>query len=188
MALDYQYTPLDQATKSIRIIKLYPAAAPEETLCCEILTEDFLAPSSHPYEAISYTWDGQVPSPDHAISCAIKEDGSVREEALQLTKNSSEALRRFRLRHGFRLLWIDSVCIDQSNPQEKSHQVVLMSEIYAHAKLVLVWLGPDPTSNGKRIFDFLAACAALDPDKEKERGQLIELVAEIEARKFHPAS
>lgn len=45
-----------------------------------------------------------------------------------------------------RLIWIDSICIDQSNIQEKTHQVGLMGEIYTRASLVTVWLSPSTTN------------------------------------------
>lgn len=38
-------------------------------------------------------------------------------------------------------LWIDSICIDQSNLAEKSMQVALMGQIYSLASSVMVWLG-----------------------------------------------
>lgn len=41
--------------------------------------------------------------------------------------------------------WIDSVCIDQQNHDEKETQVALMDEIYSRADSVVVWLGPDTT-------------------------------------------
>jgi hypothetical protein len=40
-----------------------------------------------------------------------------------------------------RLFWIDAICIDQSSNPERSHQVAMMRQIYAHAALVVVWLG-----------------------------------------------
>lgn len=43
-------------------------------------------------------------------------------------------------------LWIDAICIDQSNHRERNHQVRLMSEIYSRASKVLVWLGNPKTS------------------------------------------
>jgi len=39
------------------------------------------------------------------------------------------------------MLWVDAVCIDQSDVEEKSHQVALMPEIYFTATKVLCWLG-----------------------------------------------
>lgn len=37
-------------------------------------------------------------------------------------------------------LWVDQICIDQSNPNERSHQVGLMRDIYAGAERVLACL------------------------------------------------
>jgi len=38
-------------------------------------------------------------------------------------------------------IWIDALCINQTNPSEREHQVLLMHKIYSRAKHVLVWLG-----------------------------------------------
>jgi hypothetical protein len=42
------------------------------------------------------------------------------------------------------LLWIDLICINQLNENEKSVQVVRMRETYKDACKVIVWLGDDP--------------------------------------------
>ena len=47
-----------------------------------------------------------------------------------------------RLNTGKSWLWIDQLCIDQHNVQERNHQVSRMFEIYGKAKNVIVWLGP----------------------------------------------
>jgi hypothetical protein len=39
-------------------------------------------------------------------------------------------------------IWIDAICINQQDNEEKDHQVQHMGEIYRNAKLVVVWLGP----------------------------------------------
>lgn len=39
------------------------------------------------------------------------------------------------------LLWIDALCINQDDLQERSHQVQMMKQIYSRASSVLVWLG-----------------------------------------------
>ncbi|CAN9172511.1 unnamed protein product [Alternaria alternata] len=42
-------------------------------------------------------------------------------------------------------LWIDAICIDQSQVEERNHQVAMMGKIYSRAQKVLVWLGrPTP--------------------------------------------
>lgn len=39
--------------------------------------------------------------------------------------------------------WIDAICIDQPNFQERNHQVAQMGDIYSHATAVTIWLGRD---------------------------------------------
>ena len=56
----------------------------------------------------------------------------------------NDALRRLRRREQSVLMWIDQICIDQSNTEERGHQVAMMADIYRHAILVQVWLGSDP--------------------------------------------
>lgn len=41
-----------------------------------------------------------------------------------------------------RILWIDALCIDQENEEERNHQVRQMGMIYQHATRVVAWLGP----------------------------------------------
>jgi hypothetical protein len=50
--------------------------------------------------------------------------------------------------HRQRYFWIDAICINQANNEERSLQVVLMTTIYSTAMHVVSWLGPeDPTTS-----------------------------------------
>ena len=49
-----------------------------------------------------------------------------------------------------RFLWVDDVCINQEDNDEKSHQFGRMAEIYAAAARVVVWLGQDNEANDAR--------------------------------------
>jgi hypothetical protein len=51
-----------------------------------------------------------------------------------------------------RTLWIDAVCIDQSNNLERNHQVQQMGQIYSRAHNVVAWIGDDPDI--ARLFRF----------------------------------
>jgi hypothetical protein len=42
-----------------------------------------------------------------------------------------------------RTIWIDLICIDQSNDTERGHQVALMGQIYRKAQRTIAWLGHD---------------------------------------------
>lgn len=41
------------------------------------------------------------------------------------------------------LIWIDAICINQSNIEEKGTQVSMMDLIYSRASFVVAWLGPE---------------------------------------------
>ena len=83
-----------------------------------------------PFDAVSYTWDGQ----DRA-SCVI-----VNGRRLSVTRNARQILHDFTPAVGHRMIWIDSICINQGDKEEKRIQVEHMSKIYAQATRVRVWL------------------------------------------------
>ncbi|KAI9785908.1 MAG: hypothetical protein M1839_008174 [Geoglossum umbratile] len=81
------------------------------------------------YEALSYVWGD--PSDTRPISL----DGQV----FQVTANLHAALRRLRHRTK-KVFWIDAICINQSDPRERAHQVHMMRDIFSSAKRVVAWL------------------------------------------------
>jgi hypothetical protein len=60
---------------------------------------------------------------------------------MDVTENLYDVLRGIRLPRETRTVWVDQLCIDQSNVEEKSSQVPLMTFIYSRASNVLIWLG-----------------------------------------------
>jgi hypothetical protein len=90
-----------------------------------------------PYEALSYEWGGEERS--HSIHL---QDG----RALQITKSLYDALadiRRVPPEGRNRLVWADSICINQDDIQERSQQVALMGSIYRKASRVITYIGPE---------------------------------------------
>jgi hypothetical protein len=60
------------------------------------------------------------------------------------TENCWEMLRFVRPHNrGFRLVWVDAICINQSNLAERSIQVTKMTRIFSEAMQVIIYLGPD---------------------------------------------
>ncbi|KAK4125812.1 heterokaryon incompatibility, partial [Parathielavia appendiculata] len=57
-----------------------------------------------------------------------------------VTDNLHRLLRHLRLRDESRRLWIDQICINQKDEVEKGAQIRLMTEIYAGASPVVIWL------------------------------------------------
>jgi hypothetical protein len=51
------------------------------------------------------------------------------------------ALQHLRLETEIRVLWIDAICINQHETQERNHQVPQMGTIFKQAAKVIIWLG-----------------------------------------------
>ncbi|KAK6083220.1 HET domain-containing protein [Seiridium cupressi] len=86
--------------------------------------------ASPSYEALSYTWGD--PQDTRTIHVGGKR--------FKVTASLWNALHNIRLQSETRTLWVDAVCIDQTNLAEKSSQVPLMAMIYRRARRVLVSL------------------------------------------------
>lgn len=87
-----------------------------------------------PYEAISYVWGSNVK--DHIIL--------LNGRTHKITANLSDALHQCRQTDKSRVLWADSICIDQDDLEEKNNQVYMMGRIYASSQRTLICLGTDP--------------------------------------------
>jgi hypothetical protein len=60
-------------------------------------------------------------------------------------------LQHLRLENEVRLLWIDAICINQEDLEERENQVRFMCEIYQRAERVVCWLGED-AENSELVF------------------------------------
>ena len=55
-------------------------------------------------------------------------------------------------------LWVDALSIDQSNMQERMHQVRIMSRIFIGAERVFIWLGPTNNQVDDLMQWFISGC------------------------------
>jgi hypothetical protein len=123
----FSYSPLI-LKEDIRLLVLCQGVGSDPLICRLVHAEFARRPF---YQALSYTW-GTSPE-----TKPLTLDG----QSIQIRTNLWWALWNLRLGGKSRLLWVDSLCIDQFNVMERNHQVGLMSQIYSHASEVLVWLG-----------------------------------------------
>ena len=139
------------STSSIRLLQLestgYSVTSSTRLKGSLIQVELEEAPS---YEALSYTWGSRF------ASCEIKIDGLH----VPITQNLWEFLSRIRHSSLRRTLWVDALCISQTDLDEKSQQVQMIGEIFRRAKTVLVWLGPH-SDGSERLFGQLNPQASI---------------------------
>jgi len=128
------YTAIDSAHGEIRLLVLEPATSYDDPLVC-LLVPTFLSDSPQ-FEALSYTWG----------SPGIPSEISLNGHPFSVQENAAAAMRRLRHKDRPRTMWIDAICINQSDIHEKEGQLPLMQRIYEQAEQVCVWLG-EPTES-----------------------------------------
>lgn len=122
-----QYMPLREG--QIRLLTLRQGSNQDDPIECELSSCELdKAPS---YEALSYYWGTTQ------IDRVISLHGST----FQVRNDLYNALCRLRQRQTSRVLWIDWICIDQSNQAEIYNQISQLGDICAKAKSVAVYLG-----------------------------------------------
>ncbi|KAH6629262.1 heterokaryon incompatibility protein-domain-containing protein [Boeremia exigua] len=131
------YGPLDQDTEEIRLLTLHPAltTADGSTLQCALRSVALLSntgDSVPAYEALSYVWG----KPDFSRPILI--DG----REVHVTPSLANILYSLRDSVNPRTIWVDAVCINQADLEERAKQVRLMHKIYSSCQRVLAWMGP----------------------------------------------
>jgi hypothetical protein len=106
------------------------------------------------FDALSYEWAAQPGST--AISCNA--------QLTLVTNNLHAALQSLRLPDKQRELWVDALCINQADNEEKSQQVGMMREIYNSATTTLIWLGKE-TQLVRAAFEVMKSLALLWLDR-----------------------
>lgn len=135
--LPYQYRPLDQKKKEIRLFKLSPGdrGDPLRGKLYTVSLDD-----DPTFDAVSYLW-GETESsfPIHI--------GKYHQ--IGVHRNLIRTLIDLRSPDNTTVLWADAICIDQTNDLEKSHQVPLMHQVYTNAKVVRAWIDVEVDANAE---------------------------------------
>ena len=149
---NYEYSRLP-SQNDIRLIHLESSENYEDPISCSLRVVS-LERDQHPrynlleedqsprYIALSYAWGPTHPDGSHLSHVLLCD-----KKRLRITSNLDTALRHLRHYYKnepygpFAQFWIDAICIDQYCDMERSNQVMLMSDIFASAFQVWVWLG-----------------------------------------------
>ncbi|KAJ4295439.1 hypothetical protein N0V90_007451 [Kalmusia sp. IMI 367209] len=123
---DFNFEPFQDARSEFRLLTIYPGS-PREPLTCEL--NIFSVASLPDYEALSYTWG------DNDVYNTIQ----INNKNFVTFRNAHNALFELRDPFAYRVIWIDAICINQRDLEEKRHQILLMKIIYENASRVIVW-------------------------------------------------
>lgn len=139
---EFVYEPLQhlEGRTTIRLIHLHRSTNVDSPLVCTLSTTSI----SHDggvlpchYEALSYTW-GSAVVPELLFIVGPSKSKSF---MLPITQNLHEALKHLRRKDKDIVLWVDAVCINQVDTDEKDSQVGVMSKIFRYAFATHAWLG-----------------------------------------------
>jgi len=123
------YTPLDRGRREIRVVRIAPGVDPSFDISCELAVVSL--DSSPSYTALSYTWG----NPKDTLPITLNG------HRFDVTRNLKRALQRLRTIDTNTTYWIDAICINQVDMDERMHQVQLMRYIFESPKEVVVYLG-----------------------------------------------
>ncbi|CAG9986577.1 unnamed protein product [Clonostachys byssicola] len=160
------YEPLPD--DSVRLLRLLPLSDGHKGIDCQLFTCPLLkSGSTHPYEALSYVWGPE--DNQHSIrinNCEV----SVR-------NNLYEALSCLQDPFIERIIWIDAICINQEDINEKGQQVQCMAKIYSRASRVIVWLGEVADQSNEALEAIRAAAEEQSMNSTAIEEQLMDSTA-----------
>ena len=92
----------------------------------------------------------------------------VNGKSFHIHSSLDAALRQLRQHDQERRLWIDAICINQEDNEEKSAPVALMRKVYSNAQRVVVWLGKSSFDSDAAInfIQLLTQVAGRDDEDE----------------------
>ena len=162
-----RFSPLLHNGDSFRLLRVLPSLSHGSPIRCELNTAS-ISRERNKYIAGSYVWGPPEPT------MSILVDGGH----FQVRENLFRFLKAFRSRYKTQVIWLDAICINQDDIQERSHQVQEMKRIYSGAKCVYSWLGYDKPMphtgifNRQYILDSYYLCIRDERQHKRRREQL----------------
>ncbi|KAI1363493.1 heterokaryon incompatibility protein-domain-containing protein [Xylaria arbuscula] len=140
---------LDLNRLEIRLLVVQPGGFDDPIKCSfDYICLNRDEPPLLPFDCLSYCWSTSNSTAN--IFLDPDYDGSLSWDGREIPvgNNVETAMRRIRNADQPLRIWIDNVCINQEDLEERSGQVRIMSLIYSKASTVHIWLG-----EGDLLFD-----------------------------------
>ncbi|EEU35341.1 uncharacterized protein NECHADRAFT_81314 [Fusarium vanettenii 77-13-4] len=138
----FVYSPLNRHKSEIRLVRFIECPSDTSNLELELRHASM---NDTTFNALSYVWG----------DCSETIDITLNGQNFPVGRSLHSALKQLR-ENGFRSwIWIDSICIQQTDLEEKGWHVQEMRTVYSRAECVYMWLGPGSDATDKTI-EFMA--------------------------------
>jgi hypothetical protein len=137
--------------RRIRLLRIVPG---EESDDIKVVLEEKDLDTTR-FDALSYVWgdqtvrkrifcSGRPLDVGPSLYAALRHCRQFYASSIKLIKQDGSKFHtetRMREEAEPNLLWVDAICINQSDADEKTHQVRMMRDIYGRAGNTIIWLG-----------------------------------------------
>ncbi|KAF2189134.1 HET-domain-containing protein [Zopfia rhizophila CBS 207.26] len=176
----FQYSQLNADRQEIRLVKVKnPSEACGEAGNIQLDMETVSLLDHPSFITLSYVWG--LPSRTEPVNC--------NQQRLMVTTNLLTALfclidcfnpskdGLFKI-HAYSPIWIDGLCINQDDLEEKQSQIPLMKDIFSSSKFTVAYVGNPPTTDPVDGLASALKCFRIFPVSDTGSGDL----------KFHTSS
>ena len=173
------YSTLEDPDSNIRLLRIdtdHGDVSSDGLFCTLSIVQPWM--NRVPYECLSYCWGDGNSLREVFVRATASEYHKI-----SITANLHSALRRLQQTHASRYLWIDALCINQADPQERASQVSMMREIYDKASGVVVWLG----EGTPKLSSAITSIAAISTRFQAETARSPESIARPSGLQLRPA-
>lgn len=145
------YRQLDQQNQEIRLLEVLPALN-DGRIECE-LSSGYLKTAN--YVVLSYRWG----------TLAAEHEIVINGHSFFVRRNLWDFLNVIREQPGM-FFWIDALCINQNDLEERNQQVRVMGQIFQSASMVLSWLGA-ANAQVELAFDLMSKVWSSSPNEDE---------------------
>ncbi|KAH7187768.1 heterokaryon incompatibility protein-domain-containing protein [Fusarium oxysporum] len=169
----YQYSPLPEGY--IRLLRLMPHRDEDAPIQGKFFDYPLLdsRKAIHRYEALSSVW----------VSSEKSQSLGIDNGYLRITTDLHMALKRLRDYSLDRIIWVDAICINQDDTEERNQQIQYMYKIYAKASRVVVWTkdeGPlenDILDSRYHFIQIDGTNGQVDEDQDSSSSELSDVIS-----------
>ena len=138
----FEYSALKPGDDSFRLLRILPQLTDKLSIKCELINA-FISRQAGDYVAVSYVSESSEPTKLMLVNGA----------AFVVRQNLFIFLRKCRHRTKALVVWVDAVCINQCDNEERRTQARAMKQIYSGARSVYCWLGDQDVWSFINLFE-----------------------------------